>query len=376
MPAASNSATSELYIGMLSGTSRDGADLALVAFRDDGLAVQDTLCERYPDSISAELADMIDAGRQPGLTEAAHLHRNLAVFFASCVAELLAEAGVDPQDVTAIGSHGQTVWHDPKGTPPASIQLGDPQVIAERTGIVTVGDFRRADLRAGGEGAPLAPLLHRALFRPKAGRRVVLNLGGIANVSLIDAGGHVSGFDTGPGNCLLDAWIRRRRQLDYDDRGLWAARGKVILPLLTTLLEDRWFGRPPPKSTGVETFNLRWLEQAADLDAFAPVDIQATLSELTARSVARAIGEQTSEILVCGGGVHNTDLLERLQAWLPGCTIESTIAHGLDPDAVEAVLFAWLARERLAERPQDTTSITGAEHLVLLGSVFHPDGES
>ena len=353
---------------MLSGTSRDGADLALVSFTDDRPRLEQSICLPYPAPLAEALRDLIEAGQRPGAAEMDALDRDLGEFFAACVHQLLYDIGVHYKKVTAIGSHGQTVWH----SPPESIQLGDPQVIAKLTGIPTVGRFRQADLEAGGEGAPLAPLLHRALLRPEGGRRGVLNLGGIANLTLLTADGAVSGFDTGPANCLMDAWVRRHKGEPCDRDGQWAAAGTVIQPLLLTLLEDPWFSRLPPKSTGVEYFNLRWVESKAELDAFAPVDIQATLAELTAQSVAAAIAEDVDEVLVCGGGVHNSDLLARLCAARPGCRFKSTASAGLDPDCVEAMLFAWLARERLVERPVDTTSITGASRPVLLGSIHRP----
>jgi anhydro-N-acetylmuramic acid kinase len=267
------------------------------------------------------------------------------------------------------------VWHAPDGPRPESIQLGSPTLIAQRTGIRTVGDFRRADIAAGGQGAPLAPLLHRALFRPASGTRAVLNLGGIANVSIIDREGGVIGFDTGPANCLLDAWIRRHRGEALDRDGAWAAGGTMDPGLLDALLADPYFGRRGPKSTGTEYFNLSWLEPVLDRrqSGATPADVQATLAELTAATVADAIRPfAPTDVLVCGGGVHNGDLLRRLRRRLPGTPLRSTAEAGLDPDWVEGVLFAWLARERVAGRPQDTRRITGAREAVLLGSVCEP----
>jgi len=368
MPAPSSNPEPEYFIGMISGTSRDGVDVALVAFEEGQPRLQAALCISYPEDIASELQSMIDSGQRPNSDSLKSLHRRLGSFFAKGVKKLLEESQLPADQITAIGSHGQTAWHEP----PESIQLGDPDIIASDTGIMTIADFRTADLEADGQGAPLAPLLHRALFRPEHGEVVVLNLGGIANLSRLNAGGGVSGYDTGPGNCLMDAWIKTQQGKTFDEGGRWAAGGTVIQPLLMTQMEDPYFSHLPPKSTGVEYFNLRWLESAVDLEAFAPQDIQATLSELTARTVAAAIPPKASKVLVCGGGVHNADLLERLARQLPGTRVESTASQGIDPDTVEAMLFAWLARERLAEREQDTTSITGAAHPVLLGSVHHP----
>ncbi|HKJ15746.1 MAG TPA: anhydro-N-acetylmuramic acid kinase [Xanthomonadales bacterium] len=369
MPAQNKPSQEELFIGLLSGTSRDGTDLALVSFEDDKPALVSSACFPYSTELADALRAAIESGQRPDKQTLNMLDRQLGEFFASCVHKLLHDADVYYQKVKAIGSHGQTVWHEP----PESIQLGDPALIASKTGIMTIGRFRQPDLEAGGEGAPLAPLIHRAMLRPEHGQRGILNLGGIANLTLLDARGNVSGYDTGPANCLLDGWIRRNKGEAFDRNGQWAGTGKPIIPVLMTLLEDPWFSRPPPKSTGVEYFHLKWLEQKVQLEGFAPEDIQATLSELTARSVANEIPDQVSEVLICGGGIHNDDLLRRLKAARPDCTFESTLTAGIDPDAVEAMLFAWLARERLLEHAQDTTSITGARHPVLLGSLYQPE---
>ena len=361
-----------IFVGMISGTSRDGVDAALVAFPDGVPQVRTALCRPYPAALAERLDEVLAAGRRPAAAAREELDRALAAHFADTALDVLREAGVTADGISAIGSHGQTVWHQPDGPRPESMQLGDPAEIARRTGIVTVGDFRRADIEAGGQGAPLAPLLHRALFRPETGTRVVLNLGGIANVSVLEADGRVSGFDTGPANCLLDAWIRRCRGEAFDRDGCWAAAGRSDAAALGRLLADPWFARPGPKSTGTEYFNLAWVQ--ARLEALpAPADLQATLAELTAASVADAIEPLApTDVLVCGGGVHNADLLRRLGRRLPGTPLRSTADCGLDPDWVEAVLFAWLARERLAGRSQDTRDITGARAPVLLGRICEP----
>ena len=358
-----------LYIGMISGTSRDGVDAALVSFEAEQPRLLDSLCLPYPPALAALLKDMVEAGQRPLDSELERADTLLSEFFSQAAQTLLEKAGIEPSAITATGSHGQTVWHDPDGARPESIQLGSPQSIAEQTGIVTVGDFRRADIEAGGQGAPLAPLLHRALFKPPSGVRVVLNLGGIANISILGGDGSVSGFDTGPANCLMDAWIQEQLGEPYDSEGAWSAGGEVNQLLLLHLLTDPWFKKPPPKSTGVEYFNLQWLKQQELVHSSDPRDVQATLAQLTASSVASAIATlNPADILVCGGGVHNIDLLRRLQDLLPESPVLSTANLGLDPDCVEAVLFAWLARERLSGRPQDTREITGARHPVLLGA--------
>jgi len=362
-----------LYIGMISGTSRDGVDAALVSFAGGSPTVLAARCDPYPPELLRRLEALLTPPRRPTPRAAFELDAPLADHFAATAQRLLAEAGVAPAAVTAIGSHGQTVWHDPDRTPPETLQLGDPQRIADRTGITTVGDFRRADVAAGGQGAPLAPLLHRVLFARAGRTRAVLNLGGIANVSLLDGTARVSGFDTGPANCLMDAWTRRHRDAAYDRDGAWAAGAQPDPVLLERLLADPWFSRPPPKSTGIEYFNLEWLDRALDTSAPDAARVQATLCELTAASVAAAIAASgAGDVLVCGGGVHNDHLLGRLRARLPGVSVRSTADAGLDPDWVEAVLFAWLARERLAERRLDTPPVTGAERPVRLGRIARP----
>lgn len=362
---------SDLYIGMISGTSRDGVDVALVRFDGDRPEILSSNCLPYPPDLATALDCMIQAGERPAENQLDQLDQQLAEFFAGAALRVLEQTGIDARTVTAIGSHGQTVWHQPGGNRPESIQLGNPQRIADITGIVTVGDFRRADIEAGGQGAPLAPLLHRALFKPESGTRVVLNLGGIANISILNSDGSVSGFDTGPANCLLDGWIREHKGQSYDEHGAWSAGGAVNELLLLNLLMDPWFKKPPPKSTGVEHFNLSWLKKQELTKSTDPRDVQATLAQLTASTVAAAIiPVRPTDVLVCGGGTHNHDLLSRLQGLLPGIPVRSTATRGLDPDWVEAVLFAWLARERIKGRAQETGKITGANQPVLLGRVF------
>ena len=359
------------YIGMLSGTSRDGVDAVLVEFGDHQPRLHESICLPYPPELAFLLKAMIEAGQRPAKQELEKVDGLLATFFSHTVQALLTKAGIEASSVVAIGSHGQTVWHDPNGAHPETLQLGNPQVIAQNTGMTTVGDFRSRDVRAGGQGAPLAPLLHRALFQPEKGRRVVLNLGGIANISVVSSDGTVMGFDTGPANCLLDAWIQDQLGKSYDRAGAWSGGGAVNKLLLLDLMMDPYFKKSPPKSTGVEYFNLKWLQSREMVNAIDPRDVQATLAQFTASTVASSVGScNPADVLVCGGGAHNKDLLTRLKNLLPECTVESTASHGLDPDSIEAVLFAWLARERIAGRSQDTGSITGAREPVLLGEIY------
>jgi anhydro-N-acetylmuramic acid kinase len=301
------------------------------------------------------------------------LDATVALAFADAALALLQDAGVPRGRVRAIGSHGQTIRHRPQADPPFTWQLGDGNVIAERSGIDTVADFRRRDVAAGGQGAPLMPAFHAALLGSPQEDRAVLNLGGIANFTLLPVGGEVRGFDTGPANALMDAWCERHTGRAYDADGAFAASGQVDAALLARLLADPWFALPPPKSTGREHFHLDWLQARMGETVLPPADVQATLLDLTARTVADALQmtqPDTRRVLVCGGGVRNAVLMARLAAYLPQAIVESTAMHGLEPDYVEAMGFAWLAREALASRPGNLPAVTGASGRRILGTVF------
>ena len=301
------------------------------------------------------------------------LDATVALAFADAALALLQDAGVPRGRVRAIGSHGQTIRHRPQADPPFTWQLGDGNVIAERSGIDTVADFRRRDVAAGGQGAPLMPAFHAALLGSPQEDRAVLNLGGIANFTLLPVGGEVRGFDTGPANALMDAWCERHTGRAYDADGAFAASGQVDAALLARLLADPWFALPPPKSTGREHFHLDWLQARMGETVLPPADVQATLLDLTARTVADALQmtqPDTRRVLVCGGGVRNAVLMARLAAYLPQAIVESTAMHGLEPDYVEAMGFAWLARETLAGRPGNLPAVTGASGRRILGTVF------
>ncbi len=357
----------------MSGTSLDGVDALLVDFG----AAQPQVCASghtpYPPELRTELLELSHASH-PELHRLAQLDVALGELYAASVQRLLEEAGTGAAEIEAVGSHGQTVRHHPHGPHPYTLQLGDPNLIAERTGITTVADFRRRDIAAGGQGAPLVPAFHAALFRHPDYTRVVLNLGGIANITVLPREHQlpVTGFDTGPGNALLDGWSARHRGTPYDAGGHWAGGGTALAPLLERLLDEPYFTLPPPKSTGRELFNLAWLNERLD-GTEVPQDVQATLLELTAVSVAQAIAghaAETKEVLVCGGGVRNSALMERLAAHLAPCTVLSTAELGVDPQAVEAMAFAWLARETLAGRPGNLPAVTGAAHPVILGGIY------
>ncbi len=363
------------YIGLMSGTSLDAIDAALVHFTDKRCKLQQHLSLPIPnDTRQQALALLIPAENE--LLHMSQLDVMFGRLLADAVNALLKAAAISATQISAIGSHGQTLRHYPDGKFPSTLQIGDANIIAEQTGITTVADFRRRDMAAGGQGAPLAPAFHQALLRDNQTNRIVLNLGGIANITVLgkDQNTAVTGFDTGPANGLMDAWAERHLHTPMDTNGHWAASGTPQQALLDALLSDPYFGQPPPKSSGRETFNLAWLEKSlADFPALKTDDVQATLAELTAVSVARAITTYAStseQILVCGGGVHNPYLMQRLAAHLPEQTIQSSAAVGIDPDWVEAMAFAWLAKQTLEGKAGNLPSVTGAQHAVILGAIY------
>ena len=366
----------ELFLGLISGTSADGIDAALVRFADDS---EHARCElitgqtyRWDDALRDRLVHLGQGGDCTSLDELGSLDVQIARAFADAALALLDSAGIAPSRVRAIGSHGQTLRHRPEAQFPFTMQLGDGNVIAERTGITTVADFRRRDVAAGGHGAPLLPALHAALLASPTESRAVLNLGGIANLTLLPTTGAVRGFDTGPANALLDAWCQRHTGAAFDADGAFAARGQVDVALLEALRSDPWFALPPPKSTGREQFHLAWLDARAGGSSRRPEDVQATLLALTAHSIADALlsaQPDTRRLLACGGGVHNPRLLLAISRQLPRMIVESTAAHGVDPDLVEAMGFAWLARQTLAGRPGNLPSVTGARGPRVLGAI-------
>ena len=363
---------SDLFIGLMSGTSMDGIDAALVSFDAARLEILATHQHGYPSDLRSELIAARSDASLRACSDVPELHERVGRCFGEAACELLAQSGFDPAAIKAIGSHGQTLRHAPHADPPYSLQIGDADIIAHATGIKTVADFRRADIEAGGQGAPLAPAFHEWLFRKTGTTRIVLNIGGIANITVLHGDGRpTTGFDTGPGNTLLDAWIDRHKSVPFDTGGNWAATATVAANLLAMLLNDPYFSAPPPKSTGFEYFNLDWLDRA-DVERYDPAVVQATLSQLTADTIAadvRKAAPDAAELLVCGGGVHNGDLMRRLEDALPGIAVQSTAVEGLDPDWVEAVAFAWLAMRNLQGQPGNLPAVTGAAHSAVLGSV-------
>jgi anhydro-N-acetylmuramic acid kinase len=370
-------ASTELYLGLISGTSADGIDAALVRFEDSPTGLGCELVHgrtfAWDPALRAQWVALGQGADNVSLDGLGSLDGLAARAFADAASALLEEAGVPRGRVRALGSHGQTIRHRPHADPPFTWQLGDGNVIAERSGIDTVADFRRRDVAAGGHGAPLMPAFHAALLGALQEDRAVLNLGGIGNFTLLPRVGDVRGFDTGPANALMDAWCARHTGRAYDAGGAFAASGHVDAALLARLLADPWFALAPPKSTGREQFHLDWLQARMGEVTISPADVQATLLELTARTVADALQitqPATRRVLVCGGGVHNAVLMARLAAHLPQAVVESTAAHGLDPDYVEAMGFAWLARETLAGRSGNLPAVTGAVGRRVLGVVY------
>ena len=364
-----------LYLGLISGTSADGIDVALCSFEPQP-KLHAALTHPYPDELRRRILALAQGDGRIALDELGALDGEIAHAFAQAAGALLQRQDLAANQIIALGSHGQTVRHRPQQQTPYTLQLGDGNVIAERTGIVTVADFRRRDIAAGGQGAPLAPAFHAAMLAHDGTPRVVLNLGGIANITILAAqrDAPVLGFDTGPASCLLDAWAQQHIGQPYDAGGAFAARGTTQDPLLRTLLADPYFAAAPPKSTGREVFHLDWLQQHLRGSTLTPQDVQATLVALTARSVADAIrahAPSTREVLVCGGGVHNPVLMAALASELAPREVASTASVGIDPDFVEAMLFAWLARERMAGHAvRNLYSVTGARGPRVLGAVY------
>ncbi|MGH8377827.1 MAG: anhydro-N-acetylmuramic acid kinase, partial [Gammaproteobacteria bacterium] len=362
------------FIGLMSGTSSDGVDAALVDFTP-APRLHASHFLPYPEALRAELLEFA-AGRyqNDALDQFGRLDSALGELFTQAALAVLKQSRLSKQDIRAIGSHGQTVRHRPGGPHPFSLQIADPNVIAARTGITTVADFRRRDMALGGQGAPLVPAFHRAVFADPHETRAVINIGGIANLTLLPAqDGPVSGFDTGPGNLLMDAWSREHLHAPHDENGAFAASGNVDAALLETWLADDYFQRPPPKSTGREHFSQAWLEKNLVNIKLAAADVMATLCELTARSIADAVSRQTprvSRVLLCGGGMHNAHLGKCLAALLSDCTLATTDDFGIPADWVEAMAFAWLARETLARRPGNLPAVTGAREPAVLGAIY------
>ena len=369
-------ASPQYFLGLISGTSADGIDAALVRFAngDPHATPELVFGETYlwEPVLRERLVELGQLAASITLDEVGELDVRVGRAFAQAACAAMQTAGIDACQLDAIGSHGQTLRHRPHGDIPFTLQLGDAATIAERCGVRVVAEFRRRDVAAGGHGAPLVPAFHAATLHSDAESRAVLNLGGIGNLTLLPKQGEVRGFDTGPANGLMDAWCLRHLGHAYDAAGAFAAQGRIDQNLLERLLDETWFSQPPPKSTGRDTFNLRWVEthlRGGEVTA----DVQATLLALSVRTITdalRAAQPDTQRVIACGGGVHNRVLMDSLAGALPGVAVESSAAHGLDPDFVEAMAFAWLARETLAGRPGNLPAVTGAAGLRVLGAVY------
>ncbi|WP_406902743.1 anhydro-N-acetylmuramic acid kinase [Klebsiella aerogenes] len=360
------------FIGVMSGTSLDGVDVVLAAINENMVAQQASLSYPIPVNLKEDIL-AICQGQQLTLSQLGRLDTRLGRLFSDAVLALMRQQNLQPEDVVAIGCHGQTVWHEPTGDAPHTMQIGDNNQIAAHTGVTVVGDFRRRDMALGGQGAPLVPAFHQALLAHPVERRMVLNIGGIANLSLLVSGQPVRGYDTGPGNMLMDAWIWRQCGKPYDKDAQWASEGKVLLPLLQDMLSDPWFALPAPKSTGREYFNYGWLEKhLARFTHLRGQDVQATLTELTAVTISEQVllSGGCERLLVCGGGARNPLLMARLAALLPGTEVTTTDDAGISGDDMEALAFAWLAWRTLAGLPGNLPSVTGASEATILGAIY------
>ena len=362
---------SDLYIGLMSGTSLDGADGVLVDFSSPQLRVLANSTEAFSDIFRAELL-ALNTPSHNELHRAALAANQLAEVYAKVVGSLLNDAGLAAKDIQAIGAHGQTVRHQPALG--YTTQLNNPALLAERTGIDVVADFRSRDVAAGGQGAPLVPAFHQSVFGKPGATTLVLNIGGISNLSVLPGAGTVLGFDCGPGNALMDAWAQQHTGQRFDQGGQWAASGQLIPALLASLLDEPYFSILPPKSTGRDLFSMAWL--AVKLKPFTsqrPEDVQNTLTEFTAKACvtgASSYLKHSKELFVCGGGAFNSYLTDRLQAGLPTLKVVTSDAHGLPPLQVEAAAFAWLARQTTLRLPGNLPAVTGAAGLRVLGAIY------
>lgn len=358
----------ERYVGLMSGTSLDGVD-AVVAEFDGGCRLVHACYQPFQPQLRQDLLALQDPGRDE-LHRAAVAAQHLAHVYAEATRTLLAQAGLAAQDIRAAGCHGQTVRHRPDAG--YTLQVLNGALLAELSGIAVVCDFRSRDIAAGGQGAPLVPAFHQARFHDSGMHRAVVNVGGIANITDIPACGAVTGFDCGPGNLLMDAWIMEQQGKAFDDKGAWALEGRVLPGLLRHLLSHPFFAAAPPKSTGRETFNLAWVKRSLD-GKESPADVQATLLELTAGSIAGAIATNSADakaVYVCGGGAHNAALMARLRALMTERSIAATDTLGVPADWVEAMAFAWLAHQTLHGEPGNLPAVTGASGPRILGAIY------
>lgn len=367
----------DFYIGLMSGTSLDGVDGVLADFASATPRVIEHVCRPLPAALRSELMALNTSG-DAELHRAALAGNALVQVYSQVVRDLLASARVPASAVVAIGAHGQTVRHQPQAFDGTgyTLQLNNPALLAELTGIDVVADFRSRDVAAGGQGAPLVPAFHQSVFGRPGETVATLNIGGISNLTVLGPKltNDVLGFDCGPGNALMDAWCKQHLGQAFDAGGAWAAAGQVHAELLATLLDEPYFDQPAPKSTGRDLFNSVWLTRKLEkFTSVAPVDVQATLTELTASACAVCVkryGFESKNLIVCGGGAFNTHLMNRLQAHLPSLPVDSSQMHGLHPLQVEAAAFAWLARKTILRETSSLQEVTGAQGARVLGAIY------
>ncbi|NVD05779.1 anhydro-N-acetylmuramic acid kinase [Vibrio sp. JPW-9-11-11] len=368
--------TNALYIGIMSGTSLDGIDTVLVEIDNNQVRLLDSYDHPIPDSLKQRILD-VSLGQQTSLPEIGQIDHLLGKLYAQAVHALLDKSGYKASDITAIGNHGQTVFHQPTGQTPFTLQLGDANIIAALTRIDTVADFRRKDIALGGQGAPLVPAFHQSIFQPQSSTVVVLNIGGIANISVLRPNQAVIGYDTGPGNMLMDAWCFRHEGAAFDKDAKFASKGNLNQPLLCELLKEPYLALSAPKSTGRELFNIPWLEAIVKRYSASSADVQRTLCEYTAQTIANEVAQfklgQEPELLVCGGGAHNPLLMQRLKDLLPEWQVMPTDDKGVDSNNMEAMAFAWLAYRRIHNLPSNLPEVTGASQLASLGVLYLAD---
>jgi len=367
--------TGKYYIGLMSGTSLDGIDAGLYTFSGNQTQSVGFYYQAYNQEIKQKIKHLCTPSHSISLTEYGELDSLLGELYAQSCLQLLQQHSINADEVIAIGSHGQTICHSPNSKPPFTLQIGDPSIISQRTKITTVADFRRKDIAAGGQGAPLVPAFHRAILHSPNENRVIVNIGGIANISILpkDSNKPIIGFDTGPGNTLMDHWISLHRNKNFDEHGQWAAAGKIHTELLKSFKGDIYFSRSAPKSTGPEYFSPTWLnEQLVSIQNCNEADIQRSLCQLTAETISDAIiklAPDTEKVLVCGGGVHNTTLMQALAQQLK-IPVASTNTEGVNPDQVEAMAFAWLAKQTIEGLAGNLPASTGAKEEVILGGIY------
>lgn len=356
-----------LYIGLMSGTSLDGIDAVLVEFTQP-LRIISCTTTTIPDTIKEEIRTL-NSPSDNELKRSLVLDRQLGYLFAEASNHLLTAAGISHQAITAIGSHGQTLRHAPNGRFGYSLQIGDGNTLAEKTGITVVNNFRGRDIAAGGQGAPLVPAFHKAVFSSHNENRAIINIGGMANVTFLNKEGRVKGFDTGPGNVLMDTWCQQHLKQAFDLDGRWAKSGNTIPALLARMLREDFFHQPPPKSTGRERFDAHWLKQCLADHKYNPADVQATLLELTAQSISDAVTHESDAIYLCGGGAYNQTLKQRITE-LTGKPTTTTQALGIAPEWIEATAFAWLAKQTIEGLNSNSPAATGAEGERILGAIY------